>query len=160
MPYSSRELTSIDIYLYHAIHKQYRLNTTSNDTTTIRNHNVLTICIVHIGQHTIRCTRHTILTWYNVVQTEEENKGIYCLFVLYDTVHMSCPSIGIIYNSSSSKRWQRQSVKNIRVVLYPLDNKYTLASIQYTHHHQHTNTQSIIIISLYVPTPSYITISN
>ena len=33
--YSSRELKSTDIY--HIIHEQYKLNTTINDTTTIRN---------------------------------------------------------------------------------------------------------------------------
>ena len=38
--YSSRELKSIDIYLYHIVHEQYRLNTTTNDTTATRNHHV------------------------------------------------------------------------------------------------------------------------
>ena len=37
--YSSRELKSINIYhdIYHVVHVQYRLNTTTNDTTITRN---------------------------------------------------------------------------------------------------------------------------
>ena len=59
--YSSRELKSIDIYLYHVVHEQYRLNTTTIDTTATRNHHALIIRIVHIGQHIIHYTRHTRL---------------------------------------------------------------------------------------------------
>jgi len=37
-------------------------------------------------------------------KTEEKNRWSYSLFILYDTVHMSFPLIGIIYNNSRSVR--------------------------------------------------------
>ena len=124
-PYSSRELKSINIYLYHIVHEQYRFKTATNDTTTTRNHHALIICIIHTSQHIIRCTQYTILTWYNVVRTENRRReqGSYCLLVLYDTVHMSRQLIGIIFDSSSSERWKRWSGINVLVVSYLLDNK-------------------------------------